>query len=122
MTIIKEIICIQCPLACRVKLHLDDKGVIEDITDWGCKEGKKHVQQEYESPRRVLTTTVRTNSSTRPVLPVRSQGAIPKDMLGQCVRFLADVKVKAPLKMGDVVVPDILNSGVNIVCTDDLPY
>lgn len=120
MSTVHEIICIQCPMACRVKLLIGDSGVIEEITEYQCKEGKKYAPQEYESPRRVLTTTVKTESSARPVIPVRSKEAVPKDMLKQCVQFLANIKVQPPLSMGEVVVLNILGSGVDIICTDDL--
>ena len=122
MVTVREIICIQCPQACRVQVHIDDKGAMEEVSGYQCKEGKAYAAQEYESPRRVLTTTVKTEGSARQLLPVRSQRAIPKDMLGQCVQVLSKKRVKAPLKMGSIIVADILGTGVDIVCTDDLLY
>ena len=115
-----EIICIQCPVACRIKLSISDAGAIEDITGYQCKEGKKYAPQEYKSPERVFSTTVRTEKSERPVLPVRSNGSVPRQMVTQCVRFLAHVKVQPPLSMGDCVVSNILDTGVDVICTDDL--
>lgn len=120
MSSIQEIICIECPLACRIRLTLDDTGEIVEFADYQCKMGKKYAEQEYKAPRRVLTTTVRTAGSARPLLPVRSDRPVPKDMLRQCVRFLASISVKPQLRMGDVVASNILGTGADIICTDDL--
>ncbi|MDP2916714.1 MAG: DUF1667 domain-containing protein [Dehalococcoidia bacterium] len=115
-----EVICIQCPVACRIEVLLSDSGAVEKVTGFQCKEGKEYAPQECQSPRRVLTTTVRTESSARPVLPVRSRGTVPKGELRDCVQMLATMKVKPPLKMGDVIVSNIMGTGADIICTDDL--
>lgn len=115
-----EVICIQCPMGCHIEVLMSDAGVVEKITGFQCKEGKEYAPQECKSPKRVLTSTVRTESSSRPVLPVRSKRAVPKDKLTDCVRFLAAMKVKPPLKAGDVVISNVLGTGTDIICTDDL--
>lgn len=114
------VICILCPVGCHIELLMSDAGVVEKITGFQCKEGKEYAPQECISPKRVLTTTVRTDSNSRPVLPVRSRGAVPKGKLKDCVCFLAAMKVKPPLKAGEVIVTNILGTGADIICTDDL--
>lgn len=120
MSKVQEIVCINCPIGCRIDLSLDNSGEIVGITGFQCKEGKNYAPQEYKSPRRVLTTTLRTESSQRPVLPVRSNGTIPRPKLEECVEFLDNFKIRPPLKAGDVVVSDIMSTGIDIICTDDL--
>jgi len=121
MSSVHEIICIECPLACRVKLTLDDVGKISEFADYQCKIGKKYAEQEYKSPQRVLTGTVRTEGSIRPLLPVRSNKPIPKDILTDCMSVLADVRVRPVLNIGDIVIRNILGTGANLIATDDLP-
>jgi CxxC motif-containing protein len=116
----REIICIQCPMACHVQLTISQAGDVVDIAGFQCKEGKQYAPQEYKSPRRVLTSIVRTEGCSRPVLPIRSKQPIPKDRLFQCMQYLDSIKVKAPLKLGDLVVTNILNTGIDIICTDEL--
>jgi CxxC motif-containing protein len=118
---VKEIICIQCPLACRIKLTVDDTGEITEITGNQCKIGKGYAEQECKSPQRVLTATVKTEGSVRRLLPVRTNKPIPKDMLRDCMCVLVDMKVKPPLAIGDIIVQNISGTGVDVVCTDDLP-
>ena len=118
--IVKEIICINCPLACRIKLTVDNSDKVIEITDYQCKVGKAYAEQEYKSPQRVLTATVKTEGSVRRLLPVRTDKPIPKDMLGDCMCVLVDMKVKPPLAIGDIIVQNISGTGVDVVCTDDL--
>jgi len=115
-----EIICIQCPMACRIELYTGDDGTIEKVTGFQCKEGKSYAPQEYQSPQRVLTSTVRTKGSKRPVLPVRSREPIPRSMIFECMEHIDNIIVQPPLKMGDVIVKDIMGTGIDILCTDDL--
>jgi CxxC motif-containing protein len=120
-SMVKEIICIQCPLACRVKLTVDDTGNITEIADYQCKVGKAYAEQECKSPQRVLTATVKTEGSVRRLLPVRTNKPIPKDMLRDCMSVLVDVKVRPVLTIGDIIVQNISGTGADVVCTDDLP-
>jgi CxxC motif-containing protein len=119
-SMVKEIICIQCPLACRVKLTVDDTVNITEIADYQCKVGKEYAEQEYKAPKRVLTATVKTENSDRRLMPVRSNKPVPKEKLGDCMSVLAGIKVSPTQNIGDVVVNDILGTGADIICTDNL--
>ena len=120
-SMVNEIICIECPLACRVKLTVDDTGKITEIADYQCKVGKEYAEQEYKSPQRVLTATVKTEGSVRPLLPVRTDNPVPKDMLRDCMSALTDVSVRPVLTIGSIIVQNILGTGTNVVSTDHLP-
>lgn len=120
MPTIHEIICIQCPLACRVRITTNPAGKIMEVTDYQCKEGKKYAPQEFKSPKRILTATVKTENSIHQLLPVRTNKPVPKEMLKDCMAYLSRVKVKPVLKIGEIIVPNILSTGVNVVCSDDL--
>lgn len=114
------IICIGCPLGCDVQLNVDESGDIISYSGYQCKVGKKYAEQEYRLPQRVMTTTIKTVGSVRRLLPARTDGPIPKDKITQCVHLLAQMEVQPPLKIGEVVIPNILDTGANVICTDDL--
>ena len=103
-----------------VSKHLPTIWCPVGFSGYQCKEGKGDALREYECPQRVLTTTVRAEGGKRPVLPVRSQGVLPKGILRQCIRSLMDVRVKPPLRMGETVVANVLDTGIDMICTDDL--
>jgi CxxC motif-containing protein len=115
-----EIICVVCPLACRVEVSIDDEGNVLKVTDNQCKEGKEYAISECKFPGRVLTTTVLTERSGCKLLPVRSNKLIPKNRLRECAHFLADVRVKPPVKIGQIIVTNIAGTGVDILSTDEL--
>jgi CxxC motif-containing protein len=114
------IICIGCPLGCRVTLTLNDQGEILDVSDNQCNDGKKYAISEFKSPKRILTATVITEGSPRMLLPVRTRQPIPKDRLRDCMSVLSRVKVRPPIRMGEVIVSNILNTGADIVSSDSL--
>jgi CxxC motif-containing protein len=116
----ENIVCIGCPLGCRTTLKIDRHGDVVKITGYKCKEGRKYVLEEHRNPVRILTATIRTEKSPRPLLPVRTNRPILKSRLKEATLTLVRVKAKPPVKAGQVMLPNLLNSGVDVVATDDL--
>ena len=116
----EKIICIGCPLGCSVNLTVDDKGEVTSITGNKCKEGEKYALDELRNPVRVLTATVLTEGSAQALLPVRTNKPIPKNLLLESMRVVARVKVKPPVKAGQVLLPNLLESGADLISTADL--
>ena len=54
-------------------------------------------------------------------LPVKTAQEIPKGKIFDCMDALAKVVVKAPVKMGDVVLKDVCGTGIDIVATKTMP-
>ena len=115
-----EIICIMCPLACLVVVTVDDAGNILGVVNHQCKEGKKYAMAEYKLPARVLTTTILTAVASHPLLLVRSSKTIPKTRLMEVMCSLSKIRIKPPVKMAQVIVPNIASTGVDMVSTDEL--
>ncbi len=112
----KEIICIVCPKGCHIKY--DSK--TDEYSNFICKRGPVYAKKELTSPMRILTTTVEIKGAIVPRLPVVTSKDIPKSMIFECIKALANVSVDSPVTVGDVIVEDILNLGVNIVATKTL--
>jgi CxxC motif-containing protein len=107
-------------MGCHVLLSIDPSGRITDYSGNECKQGKKYARQEYENPVRVFTATILTKGSARPLLPVRTNRAIPKAELMECARLIAKTTVKGPMRIGDVVISNILDTGADLICSSDL--
>jgi len=116
----EHIICIGCPLGCRTTLRIDRRGDVVKMTGYKCKEGRQYVLEEYRNPVRILTATIRTEKSLRPLLPVRTNRPILKSRLKESTLSLVRVKAKPPVKIGQVVLPNLLNTGADVIATDDL--
>jgi len=70
---------------------------------------------------RILTTTVRIEGSRWPVIPVRTDKAVPKRLFPRIMRQLRRIKLQAPVHMLDVVVKDVLHTGADIIATRTMP-
>lgn len=116
---VHKVVCIACPLSCEIEL-IEEGGEILEIRGNKCKKGKEYAVAEFTNPVRILTTTVRIEGGMLPVLPVRSEKPIPKKLIKKCIKELAKIEVKAPIKCGDVIYANILNTGINIISSRDL--
>jgi len=116
----EKVICVGCPLGCRTTLRIDHHGDVVKITGYKCKEGRQYVVEEYRSPVRIFTATILTEKSAKPLLPVRTNRPILKSKLKEATLAIARVKAKPPVRVGQVILPNLLNSGADVVATDDL--
>ncbi len=113
----KQLICIVCPKGCR--LTVDENNGYK-VTGNACERGAAYGYKELTNPTRVLTTTVKIQGGPLPRLPVKSDRDIPKALLRPCVERLAEVTVHAPVRVGDVLLENILDTGANIVATGEM--
>ena len=113
-------LCIGCPLGCRLELDEDEHGDVVEVRGSSCRRGDRYAVQEHTEPRRSLTTTVGIDGAYWPRLPVKTNGTIPKQAMLEACRALREVVVQAPVRLGDVVVADLLGTGVDVVATRDM--
>lgn len=113
------LICIGCPLGCHVALKIGAKGDIESMTGNQCKEGKDYIIAEFRAPVRVFTAAVLTKGGGQ-LLPVRTDKPVHKSQLEELMQALAKLRVEPPVKIGQVIIPNILGTGANLVATNSL--
>lgn len=111
----KELTCIICPRGCH--LVVDDE---LNVTGNTCPRGAVYAKQELTHPTRTLTTTVRIESEIEVSLPVKSDKPLPKEKIFDAMALINKTSVKAPIKIGDVVIKNIFGLDVNIVATKDV--
>ena len=112
-------ICTVCPMGCHITVTGEGDRV-DSITGYTCKRGEEYGKQEFAHPVRILTSTVKLEGADQPLLPVRSEKPVPKELLADCMKVLKAVDVKAPVKRYDVIVENICGCGVNIVASDSV--
>ena len=115
----KDLTCIVCPVGCRIAVEEKDGELV--ITGNSCPRGYEHAKNEYTDPKRMLTTTVKVEGGVLPRIPVISTAEIPKRQLGECLAQLYQLKVTAPVAYGDIIVKDILGTGVDIKASREMP-
>jgi len=116
---IHEVVCILCPVGCRIIVETEDGEVVR-IDNAGCERGKDYSLQEIRSPVRDFFTTIRVADGKPPLVSVRSTKPIPRNMLILCAAELAKRIIQAPVKIGDIIVENIMNLGVDIIATKDV--
>jgi len=69
----------------------------------------------------ILTTLVRIKGSNLfNVVSVKSSKPINKNLWIECSKALSRIHVGPPIKIGDTVCKNILNTGVDIICTKNI--
>jgi CxxC motif-containing protein len=113
---IKELICVNCPVGCRLSVTVEDNRVT-DVTGNRCPRGKEYAETECIRPERILTTTVRIQGAIHRVLPVITEQAIPLDLIADAMQAIRSIRVNAPVSAGDVIVKNLLDTGVDLVAS-----
>lgn len=111
---VKELVCINCPMGCR--LTVSDEGGTVAVTGNTCKRGETYGKDELTNPKRTVTALVGLKGRHEP-LPVKTSAPIPKGKVLECAKLLKTVEVEPPIKIGDVVAADICGTGVSVVAT-----
>lgn len=115
---VKEITCIGCPIGCRISAVLEN-GEIRSLSGYTCNVGKKYAQEELTAPKRMVTALMPVRGCRQP-LPVRTSQPIDKQKIVDCLNEIAGRSVTLPVHIGDVVLPSVCGSAVNIIATKEL--
>ncbi len=115
----KEVICTVCPIGCRISVEGEGEEIYS-VTGFTCKRGETYARNEFAHPVRILTSTVKTDNESNPLLPVRSSAPVPKGRMMDCMNEIRKVCVSAPVNRYDVVIADVCGLGIDIVATGSL--
>lgn len=113
----KELICIVCPKGCHLKVD-EENGW--QVTGNSCPRGEEYGRIEMTNPTRVLTSTVKINGGLHRRLPVKTNGMIPKRLLFPAMKQLDEIELTSPVKEGDIVIKDIIGTGIDLIATRDM--
>ena len=113
-----KLICINCPRGC----HLEVEKVNDEIQVTGnaCKRGLTYAISEMTNPLRTVTTTLPIDSIDHRRIPVITSKPVPKGKIMDVMKALKDLKVEAPVKMGDVIVKDVIGLDCDIIASKSI--
>ena len=112
----KELICIGCPLGCPITVEIS-QGKVLSVTGNTCPNGDKYARKEVTDPRRTVTSTVAVTGGEVPVVSVKTASDIPKNKIFAIMEQLNDVHIAAPVQIGDVILKNVADTGVDVVAT-----
>jgi CxxC motif-containing protein len=115
-----KLICITCPVGCALDVTHDGETIL-NVDGNTCNRGIDYAKQELTDPRRMVTTTVRVKGGLHPLLPVYTSAPIPKPRVFDLLREIRQVEVEAPVKMGQVILSNVVETDVNVLASRDMP-
>ena len=111
----KQLLCIGCPIGCQMEVEIEN-GECVAVHGHSCPRGESYARQECLHPARMVTTSVLIPGRILP-LSVRTDVPIAKELIKDCLRAIASIKPQLPVKAGDILLPKVLGSEVNIIAT-----
>ena len=110
----KELICIVCPMGCHLEVDVEQN---YSVMGNQCKRGIGYAKKELTYPTRTITSTVKIVNGMYNRIPVKTDQEISKKLIFDVMHLLEDVSLTSPVKVGDIVLKNVLGTGVNIVTT-----
>lgn len=116
-----QMVCITCPRGCLLTVEREADGTIS-VSGNSCPRGEVFGRTELTAPKRTICTTVATTFPEAPVLPCRVSTDIPKEKMLEVMEEVNRVVVTKRVHRGDVLIPNVLETGADVIATSDLLY
>lgn len=116
----KKVICIICPNGCFLEIDKQNEEFI--VRGNMCPRGREFGINEMINPKRSICSTVRTSYKSIPRLPVRTDGEIPFSLVFNTMKKINEINLDHPVHSGEIIIENILETGVNIIATSDMYY
>ena len=113
-----RLICINCPKGCELDVTRSDDGTIT-VAGHGCPRGEAYGRSELANPTRMVTGLVRVAGMRKP-LPVKTRSPVPKGIIPDVLFAMHQATVQLPVKIGDILIPDVAGTGVDLVATANM--
>ncbi len=114
----RELTCIQCPIGCALTVTLDGEKVT--VTGNTCPRGEAYGKKEVTDPTRIVTSSVIVEGGSLPRVSVKTERDIPKGKIFDVMTEIRAARASAPVRIGDIIVPDAARTGVNVIATKDV--
>ena len=115
----KLITCIGCPMGCQMTVTVDEAGAFQSVSGNTCKKGAEYAHDEVTNPTRMVTSVMLVDGAREP-LCVKTERFIPKGLIFDCLKEIRKAKVALPVSIGDVVVPNVCGTGIDVIATRNL--
>ena len=113
---IEKIVCVLCPMGCKIKYNAVD-GKIVAVEGNRCPKGLSYLEEELKEPKRIVPTSVKVVNGELPLASVKTSKPIPKRLIPKFMELVKQVQIEAPVKVGDVIMKNVLDTGADVVAT-----
>lgn len=115
----RNLTCIGCPLGCSLSVEMNN-GEVVSVTGNTCPRGDAYARKEVTNPTRIVTSTVRVSGGVAVMVSCKTKEDIPKGKIFEVTKALTDVVVPAPVKIGEVVLANVADTGVDVIATKNV--
>ena len=108
--------CIVCPNGCDLSIEVGegDQILVRGAT---CPRGEAYARQEVLHPMRTISSSVLVRHGERALVSARLKSPVPRERVMDVMDQIRALSVEAPVRAGDVLVPDILGLGSDLIAT-----
>ena len=114
----REMICIGCPLGCNLTVKIDGEDI--EVSGNTCNNGVVYAHNEIKNPTRIVTSTVKVLKGDIERVSCKTETAIPKSKIFDCMAEIRKKKVDAPVRIGDVLIENVAATGINVIATKNI--
>ncbi|KPU63562.1 molybdopterin oxidoreductase [Thermococcus sp. EP1] len=111
--------CIVCPLGCLIEVEVENDRVTE-VIGYKCPRGRDWAINEIINPKRIVMSVVKVKNGKLPTVSVKTTKPIPKEKIPELMKVLAQIEIKAPVRVGQVILENPLDLETKIVATRDV--
>ena len=116
-----RICCTTCPNECELDIEIDENKNIISAKGNKCPRGLAFAEKEVVDPERVLASTVKVvDAKHNTLLPVRTKEALPLRLHFDAMHQLETMHVNAPIKMGDIIIKNVCDSGIDVIASRNI--
>lgn len=115
----KKITCIICPNGCEMEVDIVDHKA-ESVSGASCKRGTAFAVSEAEAPVRNFATSVLVKDGEFLLASVRLSKPIPKELVMKAAKEIQKLTCRAPLTEGQILIPNILGTGSDVIVTKNV--
>ena len=114
--VVDRLTCVLCPVGCELEVRRDGSAEVEVIGNQ-CDKGIPFAVEEVLRPRRNLATSIPVRGTASKMVSVRLSGPVPREMIFPILTEIARLKPEAPVSRGQVLIADVLGTGVDVIAT-----
>jgi CxxC motif-containing protein len=112
---IDRLTCLLCPLGCE--LEVEHEGERIEVRGHQCDKGPGFAAEEVLRPKRNLAASIPLGGTLDRMVSVRLTDRVSRDMMFPILVEIAKLRPPAPVRRGDVLIRNVLGSGVDVIAT-----
>ena len=118
--VVDRLTCVLCPVGCELEVRRDGSTEVE-VSGNQCDKGIPFAVEEVLHPKRNLATSVPVQGTEATMVSVRLSGPVPREMIFPILAEIARLRPEVPVRRGQVLIADVLGSGVDVIATRTVP-